>query len=170
MPSYTMPCESIFFHGGGMILGIRCSNSDYSFALLKGSKGCPEVANVKSASYPKGYSRPEILRWLYQEIEDYSSKNIGIETFLVKGAEPMAQKGGAYTERVECEAIMFLVAAQHGLTANRKVKQTIAKDLGLAGRAKALEENLDTSVITDFENYSTKEAEAILVAWSGLKL
>ena len=81
----------------------------------------------------------------------------------------MAQKGGSYTNRVECEAIIFLAAANNGLTAIRKVKPTIAKDLGLAGRAKALDEDLETSVISDFQSYSTKEQEAVLAAWSDLK-
>lgn len=152
-----------------MILGIRCSNTDYSFAFLKGKKDSPKVVNTKTASFPKGYTRPNILRWLYQEIDDYFSKHKSISHFVVKGAEPMAQKGGSYTERVECEAILFLAAANNGLTARRKVKSTIAKDLGLAGRAKALDEDLDTSIITDFKSYSTKEQEAILAAWSDLK-
>jgi hypothetical protein len=152
-----------------MILGIRCSNTDYSFALLKGKKGSPQVVNIKTASFPKGYTRPNLLRWLYQEIDDYFSKHKGISHRVVKGAEPMAQKGGSYTERVECEAMLFLAAANSGLTASRKVKPTIAKDLGLAGRAKALDEDLDTSPITAFQSYSTKEQEAVLAAWSNLK-
>lgn len=152
-----------------MILGIRCSNTDYSFALLKGKKGTPQVVNTKSAPFPKGYTRPNVLRWLYQEFDDYFSKHNGISHLVVKGAEPMAQKGGAYGDRVESEAILLLAAANNGLTACRKVKPTIAKDLGVAGRAKALEEDLDTSVIAAFNNYSTKEQEAVLAAWSELK-
>ena len=152
-----------------MILGIRCSNNDYSFALLKGTKKAPQVVNTKTATFPKGYTRPDSLRWLYQEIDDYLINHKGISHLVVKGVEAMAQKGSSYTDRVECEAILFLAAANHGLTAIRKVKPTIAKDLGLAGRAKALDENLDTSVISDFQNYSTKEQEAVLAAWSDLK-
>lgn len=152
-----------------MIIGVRCSNADYSFALLKGKKGAPQIADIKSASFPKGYTRANTLRWLYQEVEDYLSKHKGISRIVVKGAEPMAQKGGAYGERVEGEAILFLAAANNGITAVRKVKPTIAKDLGLAGRAKALEEDLDTTAIPDFSTYSTKEQEAVLAAWSDLK-
>jgi hypothetical protein len=59
-----------------MILGIRCSNADYSLALLKGKKGAPQVVDIKSASFPKGYTRANTLRWLYQEVEDYISKQI----------------------------------------------------------------------------------------------
>ena len=152
-----------------MILGIRCSNADYSLALLKGKKGAPHVVDIKSASFPKGYTRANTLRWLYQEVEDYLSKHKGISHFVAKGAEPMAQKGGAYDERVEGEAIFFLAAANNGIAASRKVKPTIAKDLGLAGRAKALDVDLDISVIPTFSTYSTKEQEALLAAWSELK-
>lgn len=151
-----------------MILGIRCSNTDYSFALLKGKKSSPQVVNTTFVVFPKDYTRANLLRWLYQEIEDYFSKHKSISHLVVKGAEPMAQKGGAYTERVESEAILFLAAANNGMTASRKVKPTIAKDLGLAGRAKALDEDLDTSLIGGFQGYSTKEKEAILAAWSTL--
>lgn len=152
-----------------MILGVRCSNGDYSFALLKGKKGAPQIADIKSALFPKGYTRANTLRWIYQEVEDYLSKHKGVRHIVVKGAEPMAQKGGTYGERVEGEAILFLAAANNGITATRKVKPTIAKDLGLAGRAKALEEDLDTTVIPTFSTYSTKEQEAVLAAWSDLK-
>lgn len=152
-----------------MILGIRCSNTDYSFALLTGNNRAPQVINIKSALFPNDYTRPNILRWFFQEINDYFSTHNGITHLVVKGAEPMAQKGSSYTERVECEAVLFLAAANNGLTASRKVKPTIAKDLGLAGRAKALDEDLDTSVITGFQSYSPKEQEAILAAWSDLK-
>lgn len=76
-----------------MILGIRCSNADYSFALLKGKKGAPQVVNVESVSFPKGYIRANTLRWLYQEVEDHLSRHEGISNFVTKGAESMAQKG-----------------------------------------------------------------------------
>lgn len=152
-----------------MILGIRCSNTDYSFALLKGKKGSPQVVNTKTAPFPKGYTRPKLLRWLYQEIDDYFSEYKGISHLVVKGAEPMAQKGGPYTARVECEAMLFLAAANSGLTASRKIKPKIAKDLGLAGRTKALDKDLDTSAIDTFQSYSIKEQEAVLAAWSDLK-
>lgn len=152
-----------------MILGVRCSNSDYSFALLKGRKSSPQVVDIRSAAFPKGYTRANSLRWFFQEIEDYIGKNKGIAQLVVKGAEPMAQKGRSYSERVENEAMLFLSAAISGRTAIRIVKSTIAKGLGLVGRAKALEEDLDTSVVADYGTYSTKEQEAVLAAWSGLK-
>ena len=152
-----------------MILGIRCSNTDYSFALLKGKKHAPQLQNVKTASFPKGYTRPSSLRWFFQEIEDYFAKHAGIVECIIKGAEPMAQKGSAYSERVEHESMILLTAANSGINASRKVKATIAKNLGLTGRAKALVEDLDSSVLTGYDSYSAKEQEAILAAWSGLK-
>jgi hypothetical protein len=50
----------------------------------------------------------------------------------------------------------------------RKVKPTIAKDLGLKGRAKSLVEDLDYSKINGLKQKSDKEFEAIVVAWSSL--
>ena len=50
----------------------------------------------------------------------------------------------------------------------RKIKPTIAKDLGLKGRAKSLTEDLDYSKIKDLDKRPVKEFEAIVVAWSCL--
>ena len=152
-----------------MILGIRCSNTDYTFALLKGRKKTPQLQNIKTAAFPKGYSRPNSLRWFFQEIEDYFAKHTEITECVIKGAEPMAQKGSAYSERVEHESMVLLTAANKGINASRKVKATIAKNLGLVGRAKALEEDLDSSVLAGYDKYTAKEQEAILAAWSALK-
>jgi len=50
----------------------------------------------------------------------------------------------------------------------KKVKSTIAKDLGLKGRGHYLRTELDTSVIPGFAGKPDKEKEAILAAWSEL--
>ena len=50
----------------------------------------------------------------------------------------------------------------------RKVKSTIAKDLGLKGRGHYLQTELDTSVIPGFGSKSEKEKDAILAGWSEL--
>ncbi len=81
----------------------------------------------------------------------------------------MATKGKAYASRVEFEAIVSLSAANIGHTnVARKVKSTIAKDLGLKGRAKSLVEDLDYSLINGLDSRNDKEFEAIVVAWSCL--
>jgi hypothetical protein len=49
----------------------------------------------------------------------------------------------------------------------KKVKSTIAKDLGQKGRSKYLA-NLDTSWAPTFDGFSDKEKEAIQAAWSEL--
>jgi hypothetical protein len=78
-------------------------------------------------------------------------------------------RGRSFEERVEYEAAVYLACARCGLTtACKKVKSTIAKDLGLKGRAHYLE-TLNTCVIPSFSNYTDKEQEAVLCAWSDLK-
>jgi len=76
---------------------------------MKGRKQASQLQNVKSASFPKGYTRPNSLRWFFQEIEDYFAKHTGIAECIIKGAEPMAQKGSTYSERVEHESMILLL-------------------------------------------------------------
>jgi hypothetical protein len=51
----------------------------------------------------------------------------------------------------------------------RKVKATIAKDLGLPGKPRSLTTDLDASVFPEYKDAPEKIKEAILVAWSELK-
>jgi hypothetical protein len=51
----------------------------------------------------------------------------------------------------------------------RKVKATIAKDLGLPGKVSALTTDLDASVLPGYKDSPEKIRQAILVAWSELK-
>ena len=51
------------------VSGIRCSNKDYSFAILSGNKQSPNVIETGNAPYPKSFVRPQSLKWLFQEIE-----------------------------------------------------------------------------------------------------
>ena len=56
------------------VLGIRCSNKDYTFAILTGTKKLPQLLDSETLQYPKGYSKPESLKWLLQEIEGLVTK------------------------------------------------------------------------------------------------
>lgn len=88
----------------------------------------------------------------------------------VKAAEQMVKRSGALETRIRIEGISLMSAAEAGCdTACRKVKATIAKDLGMKGKGKYLETQLDTSCITDFDTYNAKQQEAILVWWSCLE-
>jgi hypothetical protein len=77
-------------------------------------------------------------------------------------------RGKTYEERVEHEAAVIIAAANRGLRkVPKKVKSTIAKDLGQKGRAHYLSV-LDTSHFQTFESESEKTKEAILAGWSEL--
>ena len=93
-----------------------------------------------------------------------------ISRLVIKGPEGLATRGKAFVERTEHEAVAILNAADHGLArVSRKVKATIAKDLGMKGKAKYLDTKLDKSAIDGFDDRSEKVREAILAAWSELK-
>ncbi len=148
------------------ILGVRCSNSDYTCCLLSGDAATPKVENMIHVNYPNGYSEAETLRWLRQEFQKLCN---GIDVVCIKRAETNVKRSNSLEVRIQAEAIVALAAAESGCTkVERKVGSTVAKDLGLKGKAKYLQTKLDTSAIPDFGNYSAKEQESILVAWSGI--
>ena len=150
------------------ILGIRCSNSDYAYSVVTGTKDLPILEKSQIISFPKGYSPPEIMKWFLQELTTLNKK-YSIEKWAIKGAEPMAARDKTYTSRVEFEAMVSLSAANVGSSnVIRKVKPTIAKDLGLIGKAKALINDLDYSLIDGLKEMSPKEFESVVVAWSEL--
>lgn len=151
-----------------IILGIRCSTNDYTYAMLSGTVDSPNLSEVATIPSPADYSQPEKLKWLLDELKALNKKH-SITSWAIKGAEPMAAKGKPYAVRVEMEAMVSLSAAMTGSDiVVRKVKPTIAKDLGLKGRAKSLVEDLDYSKINGLKQKSEKEFEAIVVAWSSL--
>ncbi len=150
------------------VLGVRCSTTNFSYAVLSGSGESPDVLEVNTISMPSNYSQPEKLKWQFDELQTLNRKH-DISRWAIKGAEPMATKGKPYADRVELEAMVSLSAAILGQDdVVRKVKRTIAKDLGLKGKATALVEDLDYSIIDGLDQTSDKEFEAIVVAWSCL--
>ena len=154
--------------GSWLVLGLRCSNADYSFAVLDGSKSHPRIVEKGSVRFPHTYSRARQMGWFKQEIED-RRKHHSISALAIKGAEGIASRGKAFVERIENEAAAILAAVARGIgKVPRKTKSTIAKDLGLKGRAGYLATALDTSVIAGFNDLPVKEQEAVLVAWSEL--
>ncbi len=150
-------------------LGLRCSNSDYAYVVMGGDTRHPVILEENLVPYPTDYPKPKLLRWFYQEIEGLLSKH-SVTRVVVKGAEAMATKDKAFVERTESEAVAILAAGTKGIMrVSRKAKATIAKDLGLKGRAKYLDTNLDKSAIAGFTGKPVKTQEAILAAWSDLK-
>jgi phosphohistidine swiveling domain-containing protein len=150
-------------------IGLRCSNTDLSYAILSGSKAAPQLVASDTLVLPQGYTRPQALKWLLLELEGLSKKH-SISLWAIKGAEAIAKKGREFVERIENEAMILLHAGNiNADKVIRKVKATIAKDLGLPGKASALTTDLDASVIPQYKNASDKIKEAVLVAWSELK-
>jgi hypothetical protein len=149
------------------ILGLRCSNKDYSLSVVCGSKGSPILVKTCSVAYPKGYAKPQGLKWFLQEIEDLLKKH-SISAIVMKGFEGRS-RGTTFVERIEHEAIVFLSGANLGIKRiHRKVKSTIAKDMGMKGKGHYLETQLDKSAIPTFSQLPDKEQEATLAAWSEL--
>lgn len=150
------------------IVGIRCSNTDFSCAVLEGTKDAPQLLSCRTTSFPKGYDEHSLLHWFYQEISGILSAN-SPNGIAVKAAETMVKRSSSLELRIRIEGIALMAAAQAGCSiAPRKVKSTIAKDLGMKGKAKYLETEFDSSPIAGFDNYKDKEQESILVAWSSL--
>lgn len=150
-------------------LGLRCSNNDYTYVVLKGDVSSPSIGNKGSVPFPKGLSRAQELKWFYQEIEGLISKN-KIKSIIMKRAEGNALRDKHFVERIENEAIVYLVGINNGVkNITKKVKSTIAKDFGLKGKAKYLSTSLDCSVFPTFDNENEKMKDAIRVAWSDMK-
>jgi len=149
-----------------IVFGIRCSNTDYTCCILEGDADFPQMKVLHHIDFPQDYGEAEALRWFYQEMQGLF-KEYAIDAVGVKRAETNVKRSNALELRIQNEAIVSLAAVEQGCTSVcRKVKSTIAKDLGLKGRSRYLNTELDTSSIPEFDNYSKKEQEAILAAWS----
>ena len=147
-------------------IGVRCSNSDYAYGILSGSKIKPVVEAAKRVAFPKNYSEAEILNWFYQEMEALFS-NKAFDAVGIKRAETTVKRSNSLETRIQCGAIAILAASQAGCqTISRKVNSTISKDLGMKGKGSYLKTKFDTTPLSNFNDYSAKIQEAILVAWS----
>jgi len=151
------------------ILAVRCSNTDFAYAVIKGTQQSPTVVESTVTGYPKGYEEHALFHWFHQEIAGLLGKH-SADAVAVKTAETMVKRSGSLETRIRVEGIALMSAAEAGCAnAHRKVKSTIAKDLGMKGKGKYLETKLDTSAISGFDSYNTKQQEAILVGWSCLE-
>lgn len=151
-----------------MILGIRCSTKDFSYVILDGNQESPKLIHSDTLPFPKGYTNAECLKWFYLEIGGII-KTHGVSGIGIKGIEPMAMRGKSYGARMEKEGMVFLQAVENGIkNISRKVKSTIAKDLGFKGKGKYLKTKADFSSIDGYSVSITKVQEAIQVATSML--
>jgi len=152
-----------------MILGIRCSSKDYYYVVLKGGRQQPEIVAYDHVAFPKGYTRAQELKWFFQEIDAIIEKH-KIAAVSIKGPEGMARRDKSFVVRTENEAIVQLAASEKGIKLiNKKVYCTIAKDLGLKGKAKYLKTDLDYSVFPEFNKMHDSLKDAILAAWSSFQ-
>jgi Holliday junction resolvasome RuvABC endonuclease subunit len=149
------------------ILGLRCSNTDYTYTVLAGSRAHPEITAIDNIAFPRGYKTQQRLLWFLREIEAILDK-FDIEMIVIKEFEGR-KRDKSFVTRIEHEAMVYIAAVDHEITAiSKKRKCTIAKDLGLKGRARYLSTKLDTSPIPDFDDYPDKTQDAVLAAWSEL--
>lgn len=150
-------------------IALRCSNSDFAYVVLDGNQDSPSIEHCAKIPFPKGYAEHSLLYWFYQEISEIV-KSHSPDQLVVKAAESMVKRSNSLELRMRIEGIALMVAAEVGCSnAYRKVKSTIAKDLGMKGKGKYLETKLDTSIIPNFDSYKGKEQEAILAGWSCLE-
>ena len=149
------------------VLGVRCSNKDFTYVVMSGSKKSPGIKVSGSPMFPPNYCKARSLQWLFREVSDLITKH-NVKKIVMKRFEGKS-RGNTYEDRVEHEAVVYLAAAEKGITGVfKKVNRTIAKDLGLKGMARYLQTSLDTSMIPKFKARSEKEQDAIRAAWSEL--
>lgn len=135
---------------------------------MNGKQESASLVESGTITFPKGYTEAETQKWLSQEIEGIIKKH-NVYGIGIKGVEPMAMKGRSYGERMEKEGIFFLQAALCGVKyIKRKVKSTIAKDLGMKGKGKYLETKADFTKIVGYEKANKNTQESIQVALSML--
>jgi hypothetical protein len=150
------------------VLGVRCSPKDFAYCIIEGTRTSPHVVDWGQIELPKGYTKPLSLKWLLQEVDDLLKKH-SVESIAIKCPEGLATRGKPFVERTELETVFILAGALRGLKPiSKKVKATIAKDLGAKGKARYLA-TIDTSVFPGFSEFSDLLREATLVAWSELQ-
>lgn len=150
-------------------IGIRCTLTDFSFSIVEGKLDYFDLVTTGRIKYPNGYKHIELLKWFYQEIGELLKK-YDVKAIGVKGTEAMAMKGKSFGDRMELEGMIFLQASELGIKyAIRKVNATIAKDIGLKGKAKYLATGFDYSAITEYDSMSKNLQEATQAALSMLK-
>ncbi len=152
---------------GAQVIGLRFTNKGFAFAVLEGTRANPTLVESSMRQCPKAFKACEIAKWVKYELDSIFSK-FKPDFICIKSFEGRS-KGAAYEERVRLEGIAHYCASELGLRdLARKRKSTMAKDLGLKGRAHYLS-TFDTSSIDTFHDLDLLVQESVLVAWSDLK-
>jgi len=153
------------------ILGLRCSNTDYTYVLLRGDKSSSKVIAAESINYPLNSNWPETLLWLSLEIEQRIN-TYAPDGMLIKKAELRGRMGSGDFDRIESEGVIALTAKQRGVKfIISKRKRTIAKDIGYKGTAEGYNTAMKDGAVDSscIKNCTDKINEAIMVARSGLR-
>ena len=65
------------------ILGLRCSNTDYTYTVLAGSRSQPETIAIDNIAFPRGFKTQQSLLWFLREIEALLDK-FDIEMIVIQ--------------------------------------------------------------------------------------
>jgi hypothetical protein len=150
------------------VLGIRFTTTAFSVALLDGTRDSPTPVDIHTTRLPKAFGHPQLLEWIDKDLTDYLKKYTP-DVVVVKGAEPMAARSGAFVARCDFEAIAILAATRCGVPCKgRTVKATLAKILAGKGKARYLA-TVTPPGMPDFAERSTEEQDAIIAAWAALR-
>ena len=152
-----------------MILGIRCTNKDFSYAILSGPKQEIKVRDASTLALPKGFSRGAEHKWLFQELKKILENN-SIRKIVVKKHEGRISSKNTYESRLELEGVVFLAGGENNIPVFKKAKATLAKDICGKGKAKYIDTKVDTNIIPNFDDYSSNIKDAIICALSEIKL
>jgi hypothetical protein len=148
------------------VLGVRCSNKDFTYIVLDGTKAAPRLIVCETLVLPKGFAPAQSLHWLFQEVTSLIAKH-SVWKIVIKRFEGRS-RGSAFETRVEHEAAVMLAAGAQGNHAVfKKVNRTLAKDLGQKGHARYLS-HLNVSWVQNYSRLSDKQKEALQAAWSEL--
>lgn len=137
---------------------------------MGGSKGQPKLIRIIKKPFPLDYSRVQIIDWFLQELDDFIQANDGINEIIIKSPDAMSRRNTAYEERLENQGVAYLAASRNGIRlVTRKVRSTIAKDLGLKGNSREYAAVDCSQIYTKQSSISEDERDSILAAWSGLR-
>ena len=67
------------------VLGIRCSNKDFTYVVMCDSKDQPRIAYAGGSAVPRNYSKTRLLQWLVQEVEALLDKHDVDKIVIVRG-------------------------------------------------------------------------------------
>lgn len=150
-------------------LGLRFTNKEYTYAVMNGKFDTAAILSKESFQFPRNYSRPKALVWLYKELTSLiTTKNVS--HIRIKGMEPLAAKNGlAAIHRLENEALVYLIAGQLGIdNIERVVDATVASKLRLTGAGKRSQSYRCCEEMFG-DGMDDKTKDAVLAVWAKME-